>query len=108
MDIGFCVMGNALTRVVSFILIHDICLPELNANQQKRNWWHSGWATKLARMPEQAGPPGNESRGDCMSVDYSQDKHKPFAKTAEPMSRAERMRLLRTLIAELFNEEVPE
>ena len=42
-----------------------------------------------------------------MSVDHSTGEHKPFVDSAEPMNRAERMKLLRQLIAEIFEEEVP-
>lgn len=39
-----------------------------------------------------------------MSVDHSAVEHKPFVESAEPMNRAERMKLLRKLIDELFEE----
>ena len=42
-----------------------------------------------------------------MSVDHPSANDKPFVEPAEPMNRAERMKLLRTLIAEIFDEEVP-
>ncbi len=42
-----------------------------------------------------------------MSVDHPRDGNKPFVESAAPMSRAERMKLLRQLIAEIFEEEVP-
>ena len=42
-----------------------------------------------------------------MSVDHPTGEHKPFVDPAEPMNRAERMKLLRKLIDELFGEEVP-
>ena len=40
-----------------------------------------------------------------MSIDHPSANDKPFVEPAEPMNRAERMKLLRKLIDELFGEE---
>ena len=42
-----------------------------------------------------------------MSLDHGSGNDKLFVDSAKPMNRVERMKLLRTLIAEIFDEEVP-